>query len=201
MATTRKPVDWDALEPHYRAGVRPLKDLGEEFGCSDAAIVKHAKKHGWTRDLAGKIKAKADAKVSAAAVSAEVSAQKAANEQAVVEANAEVQFQVRMRHRADIKRLRDLFDNLLQELVAETADPDLFNELGEMLRSEDDKGQDKRNDLYHKVIGRSARVEDAKKLTDLFEKLVRMERQAFGIDDGSGDQAYEEMLQALGALR
>lgn len=52
-------VDWEALEPHYRSGIRSLKELGKEFGCSDAAIVKHAKRNGWERDLSAKIKAKA----------------------------------------------------------------------------------------------------------------------------------------------
>lgn len=170
------------------------------YGCSDAAVIKHAKKHGWMRDQAAKIKALADAKVSAAVVSPEVSARKRANQDVVNEANAEVQFEVRMRHRSDLKRLRNLFDNLLEEIVRETADPELFEELGEMLRAPDDKGQDKRNDLYMKVIGRSARVDDTKKLTDLFEKLVRMEREAFGIDRDEGAASpLDEMLKRVAA--
>jgi hypothetical protein len=42
-------IDWGAMEPHYLAGVRSLRDIGKQFGCSAAAILKHAKKHGWAR--------------------------------------------------------------------------------------------------------------------------------------------------------
>lgn len=86
----RKAVDWAGLEPHYRAGVIPLATLGKEFGCSDAAIVKHARKEGWVRNLQAKVIAKAAAKVSAAQVSAEVSAKGKVTEKQVVEASAEV---------------------------------------------------------------------------------------------------------------
>lgn len=56
-AKTKKPsIDWDAIESHYRAGIRSLKDMGKEFGCSDAAIIKHFKKLGIERDLGEKIR-------------------------------------------------------------------------------------------------------------------------------------------------
>ena len=82
----KKIVDWDALAPHFRAGTRALKDIGRQFYVSDVAILKHAKKEGWTR----KIKAKADAKVAKAAVSKADSKTVLATESAVVEANAPV---------------------------------------------------------------------------------------------------------------
>lgn len=49
MSGARKQIDWDAIEPHYRAGIRSLKDIGAEFEVSDAAIIKHAKRDGWVR--------------------------------------------------------------------------------------------------------------------------------------------------------
>lgn len=48
-AKKRSRVDWDAIEPHYRAGIRALKDIGREFDVSDAAIIKHARLHDWAR--------------------------------------------------------------------------------------------------------------------------------------------------------
>lgn len=47
----KKIIDWETLSVHYRAGVRSLKDMGLQFGVSDAAIIKKARKEGWTRDL------------------------------------------------------------------------------------------------------------------------------------------------------
>lgn len=45
----RAKVDWDALEPHYKAGKRTITELAREYGCSIAAVSQHAKRHGWTK--------------------------------------------------------------------------------------------------------------------------------------------------------
>lgn len=113
---SKERVDWDAIEPHYRAGVRSLKDIGSEYGVSDAAIIKHARKFDWSRNLAGKIQAKADAKVSAATVSAEVRESKKLTEAARVEVESEVQARIRLSHRTDIQRSKRIANKLLEVL-------------------------------------------------------------------------------------
>ena len=53
----KKPrVDWEAVERDYRAGVLTLREIGERYDCSHVAITKRAKKEGWVRDLAPKIR-------------------------------------------------------------------------------------------------------------------------------------------------
>lgn len=179
--TRRAQVDWEAVEIQYRAGIRSLKDIGAEFGVSDAGIIKRAKRDGWVRDLKAKIKAKADAKVSAALVSAEVSPQTKASEAQVIEVEAQVQARVRLGHRQDIARFRKLALALLTELEAETGDPELFEELGDLLRSEDRNGQDRRNDIYRRVISSAGRVDSLKKLSETLKHLIGLEREAYGI--------------------
>ena len=71
MATGKKDIDWEAVEFHYRAGIRSLKSIGAEFGVSDAGILKRAKRDGWSRDLAAKIRAKADSMVGRSRYAAE----------------------------------------------------------------------------------------------------------------------------------
>jgi hypothetical protein len=195
VETKRKVIDWEAVEMQYRAGTRSLKEIGAEFGVSDAGIIKRAKRDGWARDLKAKIQAKADAKVSASLVSAEVSAGRKLTEQVVVEANANAQATVRLAHRNDISRGRRLAIALLEELEQETGNIDLFHELGELLRNEDDKGQDKRNDLYMKIISSAGRVDSMKKLADTMKTLISMEREAYGIKDEG-----ETAVSALGEL-
>lgn len=201
----RAAVQWVEIEPHYRAGIRPLKELGAEYGVSDAAIIKHAKKHGWTRNLLAKVQAKADAKVSAAAVSAEVSAKKALTEAVVIEANAEMQAAIRLGHRKDIARSRKLFGALMDELELTTDNRALFEQLGELLdqSGEDTSGkfrQDKLNEIYQKVISLPMRVESAKKLVETLEKVVRLEREAFGIDKGEDkESAVDSLLKRINA--
>lgn len=185
--TAAKSIDWEAVEMQYRAGIRSLKEIGKEFGVSDAGIIKRAKRDGWVRDLKAKIQAKAEAKVSAAMVRAEVSAEKKLTEKMVVEANATRVADVRMAHRTDIARSRKLAMSMLDELEIETGDPSLFEELGDLLRSEDDKGQDKRNDIYRKVISSAGRIDSMKKLADTLKTLVGLEREAYGIATGAED--------------
>jgi hypothetical protein len=68
-------------------------------------------------------------------------------------------------------------------LRPETDNLALFQELGEILRSEDDKGSDKRNDLYQKVISGAGRVDSMKKLADTLKTLIGLEREAYGMTD------------------
>lgn len=112
----KDPVDWEMVELHYRSGIRSLKDIGYEYGVSDAGIIKRARRDKWTRDLSAKIKAKAEAKVSAAAVSAEVSERRNANEIDIVEANASKVAEISLSHRADLAKLRDRARSYEEEL-------------------------------------------------------------------------------------
>ena len=179
-----KAVDWERIELDYRAGIKTLRQIADENGITHGAINKRAKRDGWERDLSEKINAKADALVSKAAVSSLVSTESRAAEKQVVDANAQAVANVRLAHRRDIQRARKLTNSLLDELEQQT-DPDtlvMLRELGELLRSEDDNGQDRRNDLYQKVISLSERSKTLKTLADSLRVMVDMERVAFGMD-------------------
>lgn len=193
----KKTPDWAAIEPHYRAGVRSLKEIGAEYGVSDAAIIKHARKMDWTRDLTAKIRAKAEAKVSAAAVSAEVRAANRNQESVIVEAVATNMFNVRMAHRKDIARSKNLFNVLLGELEV-TSNPEgqgLIESLMDVLRTPDageTEEQQKRRrksqaDALAKVLAIPERVDTFKRLMETQDRLVQLERQAFGITDKTPD--------------
>lgn len=182
MATEkRKAPDWERIEADYRAGLLSVREIAASQSVSHTAIQKRAKSHGWERDLAAKIKAKADALVAKHEVAAEVATAHAETERQLVSANAQVIADIRIAHRKDIARSRSLAMLLLEELEHETGDNDLFEQLGEILRSEDDKGQDKRNDIYRKVISGAARVDSMKKLAETLKTLIGLEREAYGI--------------------
>lgn len=182
---TRKVIDWEAVEIQYRAGIRSLKDIGGEFGVSDAAIIKRAKRDSWSRDLRAKIHARAEAKVSAALVSAEVSAQTKVNERQMIEKASDEIVSVRLAQRKDIQRTRNITMALLEELEQHTGAENvaMLQSLGDMLRDEDEYGRDKLNDLYQKIISLPGRAKTMKDLGDSLRVLVALERQAFGLDD------------------
>jgi hypothetical protein len=158
----RKKIDWEAVEREYRAGIRSLKDIGEEFGVSDAGILKRAKRDDWARDLQAKVRAKADALVSAALVSAEVSAEVSANrkiaEREVVEVEAKVQARIRLTHRSDIKALRERAARFANEL----------DECGEEL---------------------AKRASILKSLADTQKTLIALEREAYNMANAADEDA------------
>lgn len=179
MTGQRNAPDWDRIEADYRAGLMSLRELAAPHGVTEAAIRKRAKRDGWERNLQAKIQAKADAIVARRAVLAQGA--KVA-EREIIEANAERIAQVRGEHRADITRARALALQMLAELECVTGSLEDFEQLGEVLRNPDDRGQDKRNELYQKVISSAGRVDSLKKLAETLKTLISLEREAYGLD-------------------
>lgn len=189
MAQAKKAApDWERIEADYRAGVLSVREIAASQGITHGAINKRAKRDGWERNLAKRIQAKADALVSKREVSTQVSTETKVSERVIVEANAEVIAGIRMTHRQDIARSRKVAMSLLEELEVVTENRALFEELGEVLRCEDDKGNDRRNDIYSKVISSAGRVSSMKQLADTLKTLVGLEREAYGITGGKDSE-------------
>lgn len=214
---TRKAVDWDAIEPHYRSGIRSLKEIGKEFGVSDAGIIKHANKEGWARNLKSKIQARADAMVSASVVSAEVSANKARTkkqaEKQVIEVEATVQSRIRLAHRADIGRARTMGMHLMSEVEAQSFHPEVLKEIDQLLagipkgKTLDDLPEDKQkaarallSDGLAKALALGQRTATYKSLVDSLTRLVGLEREAYGItEDTDLEDPVTKLLHSLKA--
>ena len=195
----RAAVDWDAVERDYRAGLLSLREMAAAHGVSHVSIKKHADKAGWTRDLTEKIKARAEELVNKTEANKVVNSSAPLVERAIIEANAERIAQVRGEHRADIARMRALVLRLLAECEAESADPALFAELGDMLRAPDDSGADRLNDAYRKAISLPQRIKGVKELADAMKVLIGLEREAYGLstaeEDGSGKGAVTVVVR------
>lgn len=181
MTEEKKPIDWERIEYDYRAGILSVREISEARGVSHTAVNKKAKQLGWERDLKAKIKAKADALVSKAEVSKEVSSRRVATEKETIDSGAQLIADVRLGHRKDIVRFRNLASKMLAELEGVTDNRDLFDELGELMRSPDDKGQDRRNDLYQRVIDLPSRSKTMKEMSDTLKTLIGLERDAYDI--------------------
>lgn len=192
--------DWEAIESAYRAGLMSIREIASQHGITHGAINKRAKRDGWERDLKAKIKAKADALVSKREVSRQVSTETATNDRILIEANAEVIANVRMEHRGDIRRARNIARSLFSELQAQCADVGALEQLGDLMFSPDDKGQDKLNEIYHKVISMPGRVKSMKDLSDTLKTLIGLERQAYDIDGPTGDESSKKLSDLMDDL-
>ncbi|CDL34721.1 hypothetical protein [Enterobacter hormaechei] len=175
--------DWEAIETAYRAGVMSLREIASQHGISEGAIRKRAKRDDWLRDLNAKIQQKADDLVRKQEVRRTVRNESTLTERVLIEATAEVIATVRMEHRGDIRRARELTNTLFDELGAQCADVSALEQLGDIMFDPDDKGRDRLNEIYQKVISLPSRVKSMKDLSDSLKTLIGLEREAYSIEN------------------
>jgi hypothetical protein len=199
----KKQIDWELIEKHYRAGLLSLREIAKDAGISEGAIRKRAKKDCWERDLSEKIQQRAKELVRKQSVRVPSTQLTPATEKQVVEDNAQAAADVVMRHRQGLSRLAALRDKLLDEVESITDNRELFAQLGELMdeSGEDANGrfkQDKRNEIYRKVIGMTERIDNTKKLAEIDEKVRKGEREAFNLDDGeSKESSIDSLLKKI----
>ncbi|MCE3608301.1 hypothetical protein LXA47_32555 [Massilia sp. P8910] len=188
MANEKKVIDWDLVEKDLRAGIKTKQQMATEHGVSRAAMDKRFAKLNIARHLGGKIRAKAASIVEQSVVPATAQPLSPAREREIVEVNAAMQSQIILSHRADIQRTRRLSMQLLEELEVQTDHADLFRDLAAILCEPDEKGANKRLELFEKVMSLNSRAGTMKTLADALRSLIAMERQAFGLDDKKEDE-------------
>lgn len=180
--TERKQVDWEGVERDYSAGLLSLRELADKYGVAHVTIKKKADRLEWSRDLSAKINAEAERRANSATANSDANSKKA-TEKEIVQANAQAIVDIKLSHRKDIARGRNLAAKLFDELEECTENKELFEQLGDLLRDESDRGIDRLNDIYKKVISLPHRVDAVKKLAETLRIFIDKERQAFDIQD------------------
>jgi len=206
MAASKK-VDYDRIEAGWRAGILSPRQLAAQYtedtggAVSHAAIINHFKRAGIERDLNAKIKAKAEAIVTKAMVTTKDTSGTSVTDRQIIDDGAAQIAAVRIGQRSDIKRARNVVNNLMGELEhqAGVENAILLAELGELMRRPDDKGQDKLNDLYQKIISLPGRAKTMKDLGESMRVLIGLERQAYGLDAEAPPEkdAFTTMLHRI----
>jgi len=190
--SNKSTTDWEACERDYRTSQMTLRELASKHGCSHGRIAQRAKNEGWSRDLTGAIRQATDAKLIEASVNSLLTSQANQATQSltnVVMAAAEVNTQVILKHRTGLNRITAIKSQLLEQIEQAASNMEDLAEVIEMVRSPDEHGVDRANDALRKAMGRSALVDDLKKLADVDEKVRKGEREAFGLNDGPEDEA------------
>jgi len=180
LVVGKKKTDWDAVERDYRTGKYTLRELESKHGADNGLISRKAKKQGWTQDLAIAIKQATNAKLVQQLVSKEVSdgQQKVSN---TIEVAATIGMNVILGHRKGLLNITNVKDLLLHQIQQAAVNMVEIADIIEMVRNPDDNGMDRANDALKKAMGRSALVDDLKKLADVDEKVRKGEREAFNI--------------------
>lgn len=199
MARQKKDVDWVKLEADYRANIKSIRMLEDEYGISKTRIGQIAKENDWTRDTSAKIKARTQAKLDASLLDSKLDGSRV-SEKEVIEAAAETQTNVILAHRKDIGRARKLALSLLEELEGVTDNPEFIKHLAETMYSQlegevGQKAADKLMEAFRKASSLPGRVGTMKMLSETLKNLVGLEREAFGIESKT---PIDDALKASG---
>ena len=190
-------IDWDAIHRSYRPGKKTIKQLASEYGVQASSISRRIKQYGWVADKSENVDAVTNALLIQNASGK--SNPNATPSDLEIKAAAAANADVVLKHRKDLYRLGKLRDNLIGEIEIITDNLELFRQLGELMdeSGEDANGrfkQDKRNEIYRRVIDMSERIDNAKKLAEMDERLRKGEREAFGIDKGEDKGSAVDVL-------
>ena len=186
----KKQIDWELIERDYRAGIKTLRQIGEERGVSHPAIAKRAKTFGWVRDLSEKIQQAAKAKVTKQAVTKSVTKESLLTDAQTVDVYSDIVAQVDTMQREDVKLAIDNSRSHLQELVA-LGDPQFRERLVALGEEFDESGPtpnggwkvDKKKELYDYIISLAGRVKMAKEIAGSHGVYIPLQRKIFGLDD------------------
>lgn len=198
----RREIDWASIEREYRAGVKSNVQIANDNGITEGALRKKAKQFGWVKDLSAIIRAKAAEKVRDQQVrdKYEVDDEQAI-EQKVIEENATLQAQVIREHRKDVTEARAIATLLMQELKIATLNPDelkLFAEIRATVGSAE-TGDAEVNErllaLYTKIMELPSKAGVIDKLANALNRLIMLERLAFGISDDVAKSDKPEMSE------
>ncbi len=179
----RARILWELIEPDFLAGILPVLEIARRYeeqtgqAISHTAINKHFEQLGLRRNLLPQIRRQAEAK----ALIAEDAAKKTRPTDAkVIKDNAEALAGVLVTHRQSIGRARKVCTDLLAELEGQVENPELLQQLGEILASGDEERISK---AYKQVISLPGRVGTLEKLANALKNLVSAERESYGLNE------------------
>lgn len=183
----KSKTDWEAIERDYRAGVLSVRETAKVHDISEGAIRKRAKAHGWERDLSAKV----NEKVRTELVRAEVRTANPQTEKEIVEVAAATIVHVVREHRSRIKQGNALVELLTNQLIDVAGKRDEFEAVID-IECADDKTNERRARLMKAVsLGTHATI--AVNLATATKTWVGLERQAFNIQDDSGEKKPTEI--------
>jgi hypothetical protein len=161
--------DWEAIERAYRAGSVSVRAIADEHQTKEGTIRSRAKTHGWMRDLTDQVRAATKQKIS------------------------------RSVSRTDFTQ-PDVREDA--QIVDETSTKRSGIVIGQISRLEYWEGITKKlaDSLSTTAVTEDNQAEFARSLNagvDAELKLIKAQRQAYGIDESSHEEPYEDRLARL----
>ncbi|MAF34297.1 hypothetical protein CMO91_00455 [Candidatus Woesearchaeota archaeon] len=183
----KSKYDIEAIEADYRAGQLSLRAIADKHGCSEGSIRKWALKYGWSRDLSEKVKVVTKAKIAKTHGTRNVppreDGQPFTEEQIVEQAsNSAVELvSSHIQMAADLRSILGNYTGLLRDQV----------QAGRVAVQLKD-GTVVDIDVPLEYVGKC--INSA---TQSFERLVKIERQAFSLDEDKDESTKGKTLDEL----
>lgn len=221
MAAPKK-VDWTLIEADWRAGIKPLTQIVEEYKeqtgttISRASIGNHFNKLKIDRDLEPAIRQKAAVKVTKSMVTGKESVTNkkddvTLSDNQIVDKSSTLLADLQLRHRKDVGHNKSIVLKLLSELDFQTDNQDLYEQLLDLVdqdlnyvkdgEKESKAQQDrryKRRVAFEKALSTGGRIDSVKKLAEALRILIDMERKIHGIDSGTvTEDSHETWLKKV----
>lgn len=177
--------DWEPIEKAYRTGKYSNRQLSQIHGPSEAMIRKKAKDNGWKKDLSkpvnARIKDKLTAKPAQEKIEQEAEEQQVEpdtlprpTDEEIIESAANTAASIVFQHRAYAKKGREITGLLLDSLKDQMAEGTMkVAQFGAVVET------DIPLDYMSKTLNAC---------TQSLERLVKIERQAFRLDDDDQDE-------------
>lgn len=185
-------VDWDAVEAEYRTGKYSNRQLGQRFGVSESAIRGRAKRYAWQKDLSKVVQQQTRIKSTQTAVTDKVREKREQSgsdldapltDKEIIEAAAEQGATIIGQHQKRIAQYQGIVERFADQLSAQvdTGKISVISKSGDLIEV------DTPLDYVGKSLSNGAMA---------LERLVKLERQAHGLDsDERSDEG--ETLEAL----
>lgn len=183
-------TDWEAVERDYRAGLLSIREIGRQHDLSDTAIRKRAREGNWERDLEQRVKAAARAKLARAEAVAQASAMVTTDpisEREIVQHAASVVVDVVRQHRRQLSQGRALVDALFEQLAEAIVCRDEI----EATIDDDESVSPQRKLQMLKAVSLPAHATILRDLSGALQRLIPLEREAFGIDNAPEEKTVE----------
>jgi len=120
MALPNREGDWDWAQVQYETTSKPADVIGQEIGVTATSVISRASRYGWTRNRAiSTINTTAEMALAARLSNEE---KHRLNMEAIEKVNQLMQAEVLANHRKDIKRARDITNDIFDSLAADMGD-------------------------------------------------------------------------------
>jgi hypothetical protein len=165
--------DWEAIERAYRAGAGSLRALAQAHGTKEGTIRSRVKAQGWQRDLTEQVRTATRQKISR--TTSRTTSRTDRSEPDL---------------REDAQVVADVSDKRAGVVVAQIARLEVWEQIAGRLRQS----------LVETEVTTDNQAEFSRSLNagvDAELKLIKAERQAYGIDESNGEEPYEDRLARL----